>query len=89
VVPVGLWGTEKVWPRSSRVPNVTNLAAPPRVTVRVGAPITMVGDDTQSDTVRIMEAIMGLLPPELREWREPSPEEIRLATPAGLSSEER
>ncbi len=23
VVPVGLWGTERVWPRSSRVPNMT------------------------------------------------------------------
>src|SRR5207244_8627099 len=22
VVPIGLWGTEKVWPRSARVPNV-------------------------------------------------------------------
>ena len=26
VVPVGLWGTEHVWPRSSRVPNVLNVA---------------------------------------------------------------
>ena len=32
VVPIGLWGTEKVWPRSSKVPNVTTLHHPPRVT---------------------------------------------------------
>ena len=28
VVPVGVWGTERVWPRSSRIPNVIS-AAPP------------------------------------------------------------
>jgi hypothetical protein len=71
----------------SRVPNVTNLTSPPLVTVRVGSPLSMVGDDPQSDTVRIMEAIMGLLPAESRQWREPTTEEIRRATPAGLSPE--
>ena len=25
VIPVGMWGTEKVWPRSSRLPNVFNV----------------------------------------------------------------
>ena len=35
VVPVGLWGTERVWPRSSRVPEVWNVWRPPTVTVRV------------------------------------------------------
>ena len=39
VIPIGLWGTEKVWPRSSRLPNVLNVADPPQVTVRVGAPV--------------------------------------------------
>ena len=29
VVPVGLWGTEKVWPRSSRTPDVTLVCRPP------------------------------------------------------------
>ena len=36
VVPVGLWGTEKVWPRSARVPDFTLVRHPPKVTVRVG-----------------------------------------------------
>ena len=36
VVPVGLWGTERVWPRSSKVPNMTALAHPPKVVVNVG-----------------------------------------------------
>ena len=39
VIPVGLWGTEKVWPRSSRLPNVLNVTSPPTVTIRVGAPV--------------------------------------------------
>ena len=39
VIPIGLWGTERVWPRSSRLPNVLNVADPPLVTVRVGEPV--------------------------------------------------
>ena len=34
VVPVGLWGTEKVWPRSARMPDFTLVRNPPKVTVR-------------------------------------------------------
>ena len=37
VVPIGLWGTERVWPRSARVPTVTTLTHPPKICVRVGA----------------------------------------------------
>ena len=36
VIPIGLWGTEKVWPRSSRLPNVLNVTDPPEVRIRVG-----------------------------------------------------
>ena len=32
VIPVGLWGTEKVWPRSARLPNMLNVVDPPHVT---------------------------------------------------------
>ena len=31
VIPVGLWGTEKVWPRRARLPNVLNVVDPPHV----------------------------------------------------------
>ena len=41
VIPVGLWGTEKVWPRSARLPNVLNVADPPLITVRVGSPVEL------------------------------------------------
>ena len=39
VIPIGLWGTEAVWPRSERVPRVWNVTSPPTVRVRVGDPV--------------------------------------------------
>jgi putative phosphoserine phosphatase/1-acylglycerol-3-phosphate O-acyltransferase len=83
VVPVGLWGTEKVWPRSARVPNVLNVVTPPLVTVTVGAPVALTHRSPDADTKRIMKAIMALLPPESRERRTPTADEIALAMPPG------
>lgn len=83
VVPIGLWGTERVWPRSSRLPNVLNVVNPPEVTVTVGPPVTLGGDDPTRDTDAIMAAITDLLPPEARQWREPTEQELALATPPG------
>ena len=83
VIPVGLWGTEKVWPRSARVPNVLNVVDPPLVRVRVGEPVVINGKSPDADTKRIMKAIMALLPPESRQARTPTDEEIALANPPG------
>ncbi|MFZ4811002.1 MAG: HAD-IB family hydrolase [Ilumatobacteraceae bacterium] len=83
VIPVGLWGTEKVWPRSARVPNVLNVVDPPLVRVRVGEPVVINGKSPDADTKRIMKAIMALLPPESRQARTPTEEEIALANPPG------
>ena len=83
VVPVGLWGTEKVWPRSARVPNVLNVLDPPLVTVRVGAPVALKHDDPDVDTKKIMKAIMALLPPESREKHKPTAEQVAAAMPPG------
>ena len=41
VIPVGLWGTEKVWPRSSRLPDVLNVTDPPTIRIRVGGPVEL------------------------------------------------
>jgi len=86
VIPIGLWGTEKVWPRSAKVPNLLAITDPPEVTVRVGEAVPGLSGDPGADTERIMEAITGLLPPEARTWREPTPEEIALASPAGAAA---
>jgi putative phosphoserine phosphatase/1-acylglycerol-3-phosphate O-acyltransferase len=83
VIPVGLWGTEKVWPRSSRLPNVLNLADPPLVTVRVGWPVPLKYRSADADTKRIMAAIVDLLPPAARVRRTPTAAELALTLPPG------
>jgi putative phosphoserine phosphatase/1-acylglycerol-3-phosphate O-acyltransferase len=88
VIPIGLWGTERVWPRSSRLPNVLNVLDPPLVTVRVGKPVSLEYDDLDADTTRMMSAIAALLPPEAHEWHEPTPEELARTLPAGTSIED-
>ena len=49
VIPVGLWGTEKVWPRSQRMPSL-DLTNPPTVTVTVGQPVELAYEDLDADT---------------------------------------
>lgn len=82
VVPVGVWGTEHVWPRSARLPDVANVLHPPTVRVRVGEPVEgLAYEDRKADTERIMDAIVALLPDEARLPYEPTEEEIARAMP--------
>jgi putative phosphoserine phosphatase/1-acylglycerol-3-phosphate O-acyltransferase len=83
VIPVGLWGTEKVWPRSDRLPNVLALRHPPLVQVRVGPAVTGLTGEVDGDTKKIMKAISSLLPPEARKKRTPTEEELRKTYPGG------
>ena len=82
VIPIGLWGTERVWPRASRLPNVTNVLSPPTVRVRVGSPVEGLTGDVDADTAAIMDAITALLPEEARARREPTAEELALTYPS-------
>jgi putative phosphoserine phosphatase/1-acylglycerol-3-phosphate O-acyltransferase len=82
VVPVGLWNTESVWPRNARLP-LLNPTDPPVVSVTVGPPVDLRYADADADTVRIMAALADLLPPESREHRTPTPEELARTYPAG------
>ena len=82
VVPIGLWGTEKVWPRSSKIPNILNITNPPLVTVRVGEPIMLRGRTAESNTKKLMSAISALLPAESRVRHQPSEEELRRTHPS-------
>ena len=84
VIPIGLWGTEQVWPRSSRLPDVTNLLHPPTVRIRVGDPVEVKGRSADADTKRIMKAISALLPAEARRRREPTYEELARTYPGGV-----
>jgi putative phosphoserine phosphatase/1-acylglycerol-3-phosphate O-acyltransferase len=87
VIPVGMWGTEKVWPRSARVPNVLNITEPPTIRIRVGPPVDLGHEDPDLDTKALMAAIVDLLPPEAREHHEPTPEELAATLPAGYQGD--
>ena len=83
VVPLGLSGTERVWPRSARLPNVTELRHPPLVRVRVGPPVSLGLVDAVADTESIMAAIAALLPPPAEAVGHPSAEELARTYPPG------
>lgn len=84
VIPIGLWGTEQVWPRSSRLPNVLNVTDPPTVRIRVGPPVSgLKATSLKADTARIMKAIIAQLPAEARRKRTPTPEELARTYPPG------
>jgi putative phosphoserine phosphatase / 1-acylglycerol-3-phosphate O-acyltransferase len=86
VIPVGLWGTEHVWPRSARFPRLP-VGSRPLVTATVGPPVPLEHDDPDADTRRIMSAIVDLLPDEARERRTPTEEELALTYPAGYTGD--
>lgn len=82
VIPVGLWGTEKVWPRSARLPKMS-LTDRPLVTATVGPPVKLTHRSADADTKRIMKALSALLPPEARTRRTPTADELALTYPPG------
>jgi putative phosphoserine phosphatase / 1-acylglycerol-3-phosphate O-acyltransferase len=81
VVPVGMWGTEQVWPRSSRLPKLG--VRRPRVTVTVGPPVRLAYESPEVDTATIMAAIVDLLPAEARQRRVPTEEQLVRSFPHG------
>ncbi|KRE42655.1 HAD-IB family hydrolase [Knoellia sp. Soil729] len=88
VIPVGMWGTDKVWPRSSSMPHLLNLTNPPTVTIRVGEPVELKYRSPAADTKRIMSAISELLPAEARERHAPTADELRATYPNGRLPDE-
>ncbi len=82
VIPIGLWGTENVWPRSARLPRVS-LTSRPKVSVSVGGPVKILGRSANADTKRIMQAISAQLPAESQVQRIPTTEELARTFPAG------
>ncbi len=87
VIPMGLWGTEKVWPRSQRLPNMMVRGDKPKVTVTVGRPIELLHDDLDADTKRIMSALVDLLPAEARERHDPTEAELLATFPPGYKGD--
>jgi len=58
VVPIGLSGTEEVWPRSAKLPNMTGVHD---VRVKVGPAVPLGYSDAKADTKAIMSAIAALV----------------------------
>ncbi|MGH2758519.1 MAG: HAD-IB family hydrolase [Actinomycetota bacterium] len=89
VVPVALWGTEKIWPRNSRLPKIGELVARKPVYAKVGEPMylklppgTTPGSAAYHDlTQQVMERIVQLLPEHVRNPAAPTSEQIEAATP--------
>jgi putative phosphoserine phosphatase/1-acylglycerol-3-phosphate O-acyltransferase len=89
VIPIGLWGTEKVWPRNARTPNVLAVGHPPTVRIRVGEPVKLKYSSPDADTKRIMKALVDLLPEEAKHFHEPTPEELARSLPANYKGDPR
>lgn len=86
LTPVGIWGTDLVWPRSSNLPYVMNLADPPTVTIRVGAPYLPDRDqDIDDATVELMARITDLLPFEASQPYTPNADELARTYPPGAT----
>jgi len=84
VIPIGLWGTEKVWPRNAKIPNLLPHLSRPDVWITVGPPVPLGLDDAEADTVTIMAAIVDQLPDEAREAHEPTAEELAATMPSNV-----
>ena len=87
VIPIGLWGTEKVWPRNARLPDLLAIANPPTVRIRVGREVALKYRSADADTKRIMSAITDLLPAEARQPHDPTPEELAKALPSSFKGD--
>ncbi len=87
VIPVGLWGTEAVWPRNARVPRLD--LRRPKISVTVGPPVILArsgakkAPDTDANTRTIMAAIVALLPEQARQPHMATEEELARTYPPG------
>ncbi|MCU1503535.1 MAG: putative acyltransferase, partial [Ilumatobacteraceae bacterium] len=88
VLPVGLWGTEKVWPRNARLPRLS-LTDRPEIRVRVGDPVPLKRRSFDADTKRIMQALVDLLPDEARVAHTPTDAELAATYPPGYRGDPR
>jgi putative phosphoserine phosphatase/1-acylglycerol-3-phosphate O-acyltransferase len=86
VIPIGLWGTEKVWPRSARLPRILPVDRP-NVSAVVGAPIELGYKSPDADTAAIMKAIMAVLPDEARVKHTPTADELARTFPPGYKGD--
>ena len=84
VIPFAITGTEKVWPRSAKLPRMlTNPLTRPEVTVTFGEPVELKYRSVPRDMERVFDAITDLLPDEVRTPPRPTLAELALTYPDG------
>lgn len=86
VIPLGVWGTEKVWPRNQRLPRLSPFNRP-LVSVQAGPAVPLSHSDPDTDTKAIMSAISDLLPEEAKVRHEPTLEELAATYPSGYEGD--
>jgi putative phosphoserine phosphatase/1-acylglycerol-3-phosphate O-acyltransferase len=87
VIPMALWGTERIWSRAARIPDPAGLKE--TVYARIGEPMYLKApsggeeDDAalEAATQDVMDRIAELMPEEVRVHAPPSAEEITSASP--------
>jgi putative phosphoserine phosphatase/1-acylglycerol-3-phosphate O-acyltransferase len=92
VIPIALWGTEKIWPRNARVPNLAMLKE--TVYARVGEPLWLKAPEGEEESkplldalaAQVMERISALLPDDVRHPSPPSVEELAASVPPPVSA---
>lgn len=95
VVPVAIWGTERIWPRSRRLPPPAAAVLKPAVHVRVGEPMALRAPASRRDeratlerlTQKVMDTIWAMLPEEVRRPPAATPEQVAMMTPPGMTPE--
>lgn len=87
LIPMGLWGTEKAWPRNRKMPYILNLANPPKIRIRVGEPYHPSSDDVDEAIVELMTKIQDLLPPEAVRTTPPTEDELAATFPASAAAD--
>ena len=88
VIPVALWGTETVWPRSERVPRITRPGqTKPVVTITIGQPFKVTAPDLDDASAAIMAKIVALLPAAARKKRTPTDAELMKTFPPGYKGD--
>ncbi len=83
VIPMALWGTEKVWPRNAKIPQIAFPWDRPKVTINIGDPVALKYRKDRPDTKRVADAVAELLPPDARKKYTPTPEELAATYPRG------
>lgn len=83
VIPIAVGGTEQVWPRSAKLPNVTTFLHPPKIVVNIGTPVDLKYRSERADTRRIMDAISAILPDCARDVAVTDIDQVASTYPSG------